>query len=120
MKSKLIAFLLGASLLTGSTAVLAERGRGGGHDRPRAEQGHDYRGHDRHWDGGRDRVYDRHYGHEQRHRHHWGHRRGHHWGHRGHFRHHALPPAPYPRHQAHGRHLPPPHHGLSIILHGHF
>lgn len=119
MKSKLIVFVLGASLLTGSTAVLADRGKGGGHDRPRAEQRYENRAQDRHWDGRRDHSYGKHYARGHRGRH-WGHRHGRHWGHRGHYRPYAMHPAP--RH-GHFRHLPPPprpHDSLSIILHGHF
>lgn len=144
MKAKLLMFVLGAALVGGSTAALAGPGKGGGHDRPRAEQrqerywGHDDRRKDRHYAGSRHQVRgDRHnprwgkghrhgprWGKGHRHGRHWAkkHRHGHGWAKHRHYRHHAGRPGPHARYHGHGRHYRrhAPRNGVSIILHGHF
>ncbi len=123
MKTKLIALLLGAALAGGSTIALAGPGKGGGHDRPRAEHGQQ-----RHWDDGhrrKDRVHAR-SGHHARHYRHgpgWGKgnrwHHGHRWSSQRHYRDYGGYPRPHARHGSHHyRHVPP--NRLSIILHGHF
>ncbi len=124
MKTKLLVLILGAALIGSSTAALAGPGKGRGHDRPRAEQGHQ-----RHGAGHqvrKDRIHPRHDRHARGHRHgppRWaqGHR-GHGWSkHRPH-RHYGRRAAPYPRYHSRARHYRghEPINSLSIILHGHF
>ncbi len=123
MKAKLLALILGAALVGSSTAALAGPGRGGGHDRPRAEQGHQRHGVGHQFRN--DRIY------APPNRYARGHRHGPHWsqGHRGHgwskhrpHRHYAKRVAPYPRYHSGARHSRghEPINSLSIILHGHF
>lgn len=130
MKAKLLVLILGAAFAASSTAVLAGPGRGDGHDRPRAE-----RGHQRHADAnrfGHDRDYakpNRH-GRAQHGMPYWaqGHRHGQRWSmHRPH-RNYAWRAAPHPKYHSHSRYRGAARHyrghgpsnSVSIILHGHF
>ena len=116
MKTKLLVFLLGATLLGSSTAALAERGHRGGHDGPRVEQQADNR------HGAHSRHHTRRDNHERGHR--WS--RGHRYGHSGsqgrHYGHHARREVPRVYYHEHVGLLPPPPplNRLSIILRGHF
>lgn len=145
MKTKLLALILGAALVGSSTAALAERERGGRHDRPRAEHRYerDYdraewrrdrvharsdrydRGHrrDPHW--ARGHGHGKHWKKGHRHGKHWkkSHRHGRHWAkkHRRHDHYYARPAHPHRYHgKRHHRPYYEPFNSLSIILHGHF
>ena len=114
MKTKLLLFILGAALIGGSSAALAEPGKANRHTRPHAEQRHERQWDRNHMSKGRDHVKHNRNVRSYRHGPRWakGHRHGH----------YAKRPARYARHHGHGRHLPrhAPRNGWNIILHGHF
>jgi len=124
MKNKLLLFVLGAALVGGSTAALAEPGRGPGHNRPHAEQRQERQWDRNHWSKGRDQVKPHRYSRSDRHGPRWAKGRGHgqRWSHHQHHGHYAKRPARYTPYYGRGRHLPrhAPRNGVSIILHGHF